>query len=289
MMRFHLAAVATSLFLGLPAWAANEVLVEGGGVTITRDDVQADMLRVPPETRAAMLARPDSLRSIATNLFQRRVLALDAEKSGAASAPLAAAQLQIARDRVLSEMRLDTLDRAATPPDAALDAQAQSTYRAEPQRFAHPEQIEARHILIALATPDARAKAEQLLTELRAGAKFEDLARANSTDGGSAARGGDLGWFARGRMVPEFETAAFALQKPGDLSGVVETKFGFHIIQLQGKRAAGTKPFAEVRDELRKEVGTGTVRAAREKEVERLMGLAKFNDAGFEALAKTKP
>lgn len=288
-MRFHLAAVAASLLLCLPAWAASEVLVEGGGVAVTREDVQADLLRVPPETRAAMLARPDSLRSIATNLFQRRVLALDAEKSGAATQGLAAAQLQIARDRVLSEMLLDALDRAATPSDAALDAQAQSTYRAEPQRFVHPEQIEARHILIAVATPDARAKAEQLLTELRAGAKFEELARTNSADSGSAARGGDLGWFARGRMVPEFETAAFALQKSGDLSGVVETKFGFHIIQLQGKRAAGTKPFAEVRDELRKEVGTGVLRAAREKEVERLMGLAKFNDAGFEALANTKP
>jgi peptidyl-prolyl cis-trans isomerase C len=289
MMRFHLAAVAASLLLGLPAWAASEVLVEGGGVTVTRDDVQADMLRLPEETRAAMLARPDSLRGIATNLYQRRVLALEAEKSGATTQPLAAAQLQIARDRVLSDLRLVELDRAATPSEAALDAQAQSTYRAEPQRFAHPEQIEARHILILTATPDARAKAEQLLAELRAGAKFEDLARANSADSGSAARGGDLGWFARGRMVPEFETVAFALQKPGDLSGVVETKFGFHIIQLQGKRAAGTKPFAEVRDELRKEVGTGALRVAREKEVQRLMGLAKFNDAGFDALAKTKP
>jgi peptidyl-prolyl cis-trans isomerase C len=289
MMRFSLVAVAACLVFALPVQAGSPVLLEGGGITVTAADIQSELLRVPPETRAAILARPDSIRAAATNLYQRRVLAADALTHGADKQPLVQEQLQIARDRVLSDARLAQLDAAAQPNDATLDALAQSTYRAEPARFKHPEEVHARHILVGNGLPDARAKAEQLLVQLRAGASFEALARQHSTDAGSAARGGDLGWFTRGRMVPEFETAAFALAKAGDFSEIVESKFGFHIIQLQGKRSAGTRPFDEVRDELRKEAAAAAARNAREKEVQRLMGTARFDDRAIEALSATKP
>jgi parvulin-like peptidyl-prolyl isomerase len=111
----------------------------------------------------------------------------------------------------------------------------------------HPEeQVHARHILISTKSPDApseggldkaqaRAKAEEVLKRVKAGENFESLAKEYSTDPGSKESGGDLGWFGRGRMVPEFEKAAFALQ-PGQTSEIVESPFGFHIIKVEGRR-----------------------------------------------------
>jgi peptidyl-prolyl cis-trans isomerase D len=112
--------------------------------------------------------------------------------------------------------------------------------------FTYPERVRARHILIS-ATPDApektraaaRAKAEQILQQLKQGADFSKLAEQDSDDPGTRDRGGDLGFFQRGQMIKPFEDAAFSL-KPGQLSGVVETRFGFHIIKLEEVKPAHT-------------------------------------------------
>jgi parvulin-like peptidyl-prolyl isomerase len=93
------------------------------------------------------------------------------------------------------------------------------------------EQVRARHILL-----DTREEAEEVLAELAAGAEFADLALERSLDTTSGAEGGDLGWFARGQMIDEFERAAFALQ-PGETSDIVESSFGFHIIHLEERDA----------------------------------------------------
>jgi peptidyl-prolyl cis-trans isomerase D len=104
------------------------------------------------------------------------------------------------------------------------------------------EQVRARHILkkVDKEAPDeekakVKAEMEELLTRIKAGESFKDLAKAFSEDTGSAAKGGDLGYTPRGRMVPEFEKAMFAL-KPGEISDIVETKYGYHIIEVEGKR-----------------------------------------------------
>ena len=97
-----------------------------------------------------------------------------------------------------------------------------------------------------------QAKAEDLLKQLKNGADFADLAKKNSQDG-TAENGGDLGWFVRNQMVPEFDSVAFTL-KPKELSGVVTSPFGYHIIQVLEKEPAKLKPFEEVKDDLAKEV-----------------------------------
>jgi peptidyl-prolyl cis-trans isomerase D len=87
------------------------------------------------------------------------------------------------------------------------------------------------------------------------GADFADLARRFSQEPGASSSGGDLGWFGRGRMVKEFETAAFAL-KAGEVSPVVKSQFGYHVIRVEERKAAGTKPFAEVKEEIRSQMAT---------------------------------
>jgi len=123
-------------------------------------------------------------------------------------------------------------------------------------RFTDVEQIRARHILLK-AAPDAaedakaqrRAEAEDLLKQVKGGADFATLATQKSEDAGSATKGGDLGFFSRGRMVPAFEAAAFALE-PGQVSEVVETPFGYHIIKLEERKPGGVKPYEAVHDQL---------------------------------------
>jgi len=137
---------------------------------------------------------------------------------------------------------------------------ARKFYDENPKKYEVSEQISARHILIRPDMTDpntdpneanakARAKAEDLLKQINGGADFAELAKANSADPGSAANGGDLGFFARGRMVPPFEKAAFEL-KDGQVSNVVNTSYGFHIIKATGRKEAGVMPFDEVKEDI---------------------------------------
>ncbi len=248
------------------------VLAEGAGVTITSADVMSEAQRIPTKSRAEILGNPRTIAELVSNLFMRRALAGEALKEGMEQDPLVQAQLQIARDRVLSDARLAKLDKQTEPDDAAQSAYAKAAYQANSARFAQPEQIHARHILIKGTSPESRAKAEALLAQLKQGADFKTLATQSSEDPGSGAKGGDLGFFEKGRMVKPFEDAAFALDKPGDLSPIVESPFGFHIIELVEKRTPGPRPFAQVESELKEESLKQSVKDSRENVVKRLSG-----------------
>ena len=119
-------------------------------------------------------------------------------------------------------------------------------------QYSTPEQVRASHILLKLEGKDeaaVRAQAEDLLKKARAGADFADLARRYSEDEGSAPNGGDLDYFGRGRMVPEFDAAVFVME-PGQISDLIKTDFGFHIIKLVDKKAGTTRTLDEVRPQL---------------------------------------
>lgn len=137
------------------------------------------------------------------------------------------------------------------------DGQVEAFYEANRDRFGQPEERRARHILIRLAddadaqeVEAARARAEEI-REILANApeRFEELARSESEDPGSAASGGDLGFFGPGAMVEAFEEVAFALE-PGEISEVVRSDFGFHIIEVTAINPATVRPLDEVRDEI---------------------------------------
>jgi peptidyl-prolyl cis-trans isomerase D len=136
---------------------------------------------------------------------------------------------------------------------AVTEAEIQAWYDGHRPQYEQPEERRASHILIAsekLGADKARAKADELLAEIRKNpGSFAELAGKNSDDPGSASKGGDLGFFGRGMMVKPFEDTAFSLGE-GEISGVVESDFGFHIIKLTGIHAATLKPLAEVRGQI---------------------------------------
>lgn len=137
------------------------------------------------------------------------------------------------------------------------DAEVSAFYQQNLDRFKQGDSVHASHILIGVgqnATPaekaQARAKAGAALKQVKSGADFAAVARAQSQDPGSAPNGGDLGFFPKGQMTPAFEEAAFKL-KPGAVSGIVETPFGFHIIKVIERRGARTAPLVEVSGQIK--------------------------------------
>jgi peptidyl-prolyl cis-trans isomerase D len=142
------------------------------------------------------------------------------------------------------------------------DAQLHAEYSKSMDNFRMPERIHVRHILVSTQGKSdsekkaLKAKAEDLLKQLKNGADFAELAKKSSDDKGTGDRGGDLDWIVKGQMPPDFEAAAFAL-KPKELSGVVTTTLGYHIIQVLDKEEAHLKPFDDVKaglaDEIKKQ------------------------------------
>ena len=130
--------------------------------------------------------------------------------------------------------------------------------------FQSEEKVGARHILKTVeptATPEAKAAVkaslEAIAKRIADGGDFQEIAKAESQDPGSAVKGGDLGLFGRGNMVPPFETAAFALE-PGQRSEIVETDYGFHLIEVYEKKPVGIASFDEVKDKIRTSLATRT-------------------------------
>jgi len=141
------------------------------------------------------------------------------------------------------------------------DDEIKQYYNQHADQYKLPERVHVRHILVKTppaadgkvdqkALDAAKTKAEGLLKQIQSGGNFEELAKKNSDDPGSAAKGGELPTFQHGAMVPEFEQAAFALQNKGQLSGLVKSQFGYHIIQLIDKQPAHTKSLDEVKADI---------------------------------------
>ena len=166
------------------------------------------------------------------------------------------AQFEVA-EQVKAEYLVLSLD-ALLAQATVSDAEVKTWYDSHKDRYEVPEERRASHILI-LAKPDAdkeksKAKAEEVLAELqKSPAKFAELAKKYSEDPGSAEKGGDLGFFGRGMMVKPFEEEVFK-QKEGDISGLVESEFGYHIIKLTGIKASTVRPIEEMKAEIEGEL-----------------------------------
>ena len=136
----------------------------------------------------------------------------------------------------------------------------QRYYNDNIQQYQTPEQVRASHILLETAgknDADVKKRAEEILKQVKSGADFAELAKKVSEDKGSAPNGGDLDYFGRGRMVPEFEQAAFSMQ-PGQISDLVKSQFGYHIIKVVDKKAGATRTLEEVRPQIQQQLAMET-------------------------------
>jgi peptidyl-prolyl cis-trans isomerase C len=190
-------------------------------------------------------------------ILEAKVIADRAKKEGVGQKPEEIVYLQFLINNFLAqEYKTKVVMKNVTVTEEDL----KKHYTANEKQYTDPEQVKARHILIKVATgaPEeekkkAKEKAEGLLKRLKEGEDFSKLAEEFSEDPTSKKKGGDLGFFPRGRMVKPFEDAAFSL-KNGQISGVIETQFGYHIIKMEDRKEAKVKPFEEVKEAVKTQV-----------------------------------
>ncbi len=261
-----------------------QVVARVNGVAIDRGEFERAVRNleaqaggpVPPDRRDAiyrqLLDQLVAVRLLAEESTSKKVVVADAELDGRLAQvksqfpnpqafAAALAQRQMTEAKLKTEIRQQLLVQKLLQADvestiAVSDGDVSSFYQQNPDKFKEPEAVHAAHILIrtpenadAAAKSKAHAEAEKVLAQARRGGDFAALAKQYSQDAGSAANGGDLGFVPKGQTVPAFEQAAFAL-KPGQLSGVVESPFGFHIIKLFEHRAERTVPLQEVKPQV---------------------------------------
>lgn len=222
------------------AKSTGEVLAEVNGTTITTGDFTKEMENLPPYLKP-MTETADGKKEMLETMVIRELVLQQAKKDGIDKSPLVAEKLEELKKRLVVEAFLKKkVEEQANISDADL----QKFFNENKDKFKSDAQIKASHILMK----DEKT-AQDVLAKVKGGTSFEELAKKFSMDS-AAQKGGDLGWFSKGTMLPEFEKAAFGL-KEGETSGIVKTKFGFHIIKLTGKRPAGQREFSEVKEQIK--------------------------------------
>jgi peptidyl-prolyl cis-trans isomerase C len=183
---------------------------------------------------------PEQKNQVLDEMISMQLLSAQAEKDGVGKDPDTAAQLQVLRMRVLADAASQKFLKGQEPTDAQLHAEYETAIASMDKTEYH-----ARHILVS-----SKDQADQIIKKLKGGAKFEDLAKAQSLDTGSKANGGDLGWFTTSHMVKPFADAVKGLKKGEITPQPVQTQYGWHVIQLEDTREAAPPPFDQVKAQL---------------------------------------
>ncbi len=222
--------------------ALNNIALEG--IFVPPSDVEQEYRRRNDKIKVAYIAMsPEKFRSQVKITPEELKAYFNTNRAAFMSPEKRGFQLLIADEGRIGE----TIDVS--------DGMLQQAYTANKERFRTPERVKVRHILLMTTNKPKeevaklKAKADDLLKQIKSGADFAELARQNSDDPGSKAKGGDLDWVVRGQTVKNFETAAFSL-KPKELSNVITTEYGFHILQVMEKQDAHTQSFDEVKTQL---------------------------------------
>lgn len=223
-----------------------------GNVTVPESDVKDDYLKQNRKVKFAyaVLTTEDMMKQVKTTDTELKAYYDKHKQEYVNSIP------------EKRKARYIVINGSSIPGVSVSDDDVKQYYNQHADQYKVPERVHVRHILVKTPTPGpdgkvdqkavdaAKAKAEDLLKQVKSGGNFEELAKKNSDDPGSGAKGGELPTFQHGAMVPEFEQAAFGLQTKGQLSGLVKSQFGYHIIQLIDKQSAHTKSLDEVKAEI---------------------------------------
>ena len=202
------------------------VVATVNGVNLTRPEFDIYEKNLLRNAKVQSLT-PDQQNQVLDDLITMQIMAAQGEKDGLESEPDVKANLALLHMRVMADAESQKFVKATTPTDAELHAEYDTAVSQMDKNEYH-----ARHILVA-----TKDQADQVIKKLKGGAKFEELAKTQSTDTGSKNNGGDLGWFTTSRMVKPFSDAVKNLKK-GEVSPPVQTQYGWHVIQLEDTRDA---------------------------------------------------
>lgn len=221
----------------------NQVVAKVGGRKITRGEVEGVLRSVDPKI-ASQFNGPDGLKKLITQMAQQELFYLDAKEKGLDKDAAFAKEVERVKETLLRQY---AINKFLTTVEVNED-EKQKFYEENKQNFVQPETVKASHILVK-----EEDEANKIISELDNGLSFEDAAKKYSLCP-SKERGGDLGFFARGRMVPEFEDVAFELEKEAITKKPVKTQFGYHIIKRTGRREAMQLSFSEAKDMVQKQL-----------------------------------
>jgi peptidyl-prolyl cis-trans isomerase C len=231
-------AVVSPLALAQPAKTADDpVVARVNGQPILRSAVMEFYNQLPPQM--AQIPIEQILPGIINELAARRLLGEAAEKAKLGDDPAVKKQLQSAREQVLQQAYLDRKVKTEVT-DAKMKARYEELIKQQPPQ----EEVHARHILVA-----SEADAKAALEEVKKGADFTEVSKKRST-GPTAATGGDLGFFTKDKMVPEFAEAAFKLQAGQVTDTPVKSQFGWHVIKVEARRKSDPPKFEDVRGQV---------------------------------------
>src|SRR3954470_1836869 len=265
--------VAVALLAGLPLRAeeANPVLAKVNGAEIRASD-----LALAEEELGASLTQMDPASrkdNVLSFLIDMKIVSKEAEDKKIADRDDFKTRLAFARDRLLMDNLLAVEGKAATTDD-----NMKKVYEEAAKQISGEQEVHARHILV-----ETEDQAKKIESDLKKGADFAELAKKESKDPG-ASDGGDLGFFTKDQMVPEFSAAAFALE-PGKISDPVKTQFGWHVIKVEEKRTRKAPGF----DQVKPQIETYVVRKAQADYVAKLRTAAKVERMDKPEDAAAKP
>ena len=247
-------------------------------ITVSDAEVSAELKRRNEKVKLAVVAFP-------ADKFRAGLEATDSELSTYYDAHKN--ELKVPEKRKVRYALVDMQairDRIQISPH-----EIQQYYEDNQQQYSTPEQVRASHILLKTEGKDEAAvkkQAEDLLAKIKAGADFAQLATKYSEDDASKIKGGDLDYFGKGQMVPEFDKVAFELA-PGQVSGVVKSQFGFHIIKVVDKKPATTKPLEEVRAQIEDQLKSDRAQTDAQKTADDI-GTRLKQPSDFDTVAKAR-
>lgn len=269
-MRNIIISVLLSLVLcAVTAFAGDDaVLARIGDKQLTEADFKRILSYYDPEKQKIIEQNPQAKATLLKRIIQSMVISKIAKDEEFGSRAEIKEQIELLTDDFLAT---EYIRKKIIANINVTEDETKIFYKAHMEDFMKPEMVRARHILIKVdksASDEdkrkAKEKAEELLKKIKAGEDFAKLASEFSDDPGSKKKGGDLGFFTKGRMVPEFEKVVFSM-KPGEISDVFETPFGFHIVKVEERKEAEIEPFDKVKDKA-KEMLVGELRKARIEE-----------------------
>ncbi len=239
-------ATAALLFVVLAGCSRKQtVLANIGSKVITSSDFTDRLKQLSPQYQALIRTDEDK-KTMLDALVKEQLIVQEAKERNLDKEKTVQAKINTIVDQILLEEMIKNIRESQLKPG---EAEAKNYYDQHKSEFTGLERIKVAHILVK-----EQAQAEQILAQLKKGADFGQLAREVSLDTTSGKTGGEMGYFSKGEMVPEFEKSAFALTTPGQLSEPVKTAFGFHIIKLIDKKAAGEKSFEEAKADIERVV-----------------------------------